>query len=109
MSTLDWPGNIRQLKNTVERLVATCPGDVIRREDLCFGIDEMDRLRGAADDGAHVQVRSIVSMDRAVAETERQLLILAREKYGSCRRMAAALEIDYSTVARKLKAYGLDC
>jgi DNA-binding NtrC family response regulator len=29
-----WPGNIRQLRNVVERLVLTCPGDAIAARDL---------------------------------------------------------------------------
>ncbi|MBI3855195.1 MAG: sigma-54-dependent Fis family transcriptional regulator [Planctomycetes bacterium] len=29
-----WPGNIRQLRNMIERLVITCPGDMIAAKDL---------------------------------------------------------------------------
>lgn len=107
LRTFDWPGNVRQLKNAVERLVATCMQDKIRREDLHFDSSEMFCMGDDARSETHIHVRSITTFDEAVAETERQLLVLAREKYGSCRRMAAALGIDYSTVARKLKAYGL--
>jgi len=34
----DWPGNVRQLENTIERVVITTEGDVIRLEDLPLSI-----------------------------------------------------------------------
>ena len=36
MLSYSWPGNIRQLKNLMERLFVICPDQVVREEDLYF-------------------------------------------------------------------------
>lgn len=105
--TLDWPGNVRQLKNMVERLVATSPEDQICPEHLALqGSERYAGDPGPDGDGA-VEVRRVIPLEDAIAETERQLLQKARAQYRSCRKMSAALGVDFSTVARKLKYYGL--
>jgi len=34
LENFDWPGNIRELRNLIERAVALCPGHEIRLDDL---------------------------------------------------------------------------
>jgi Nif-specific regulatory protein len=38
LAALDWPGNVRQLRNEVMRMAACAPGNVIVEEDLWAGI-----------------------------------------------------------------------
>jgi hypothetical protein len=38
----DWPGNIRELKHTVERAAIVCRGGVIRARDIALMVDEID-------------------------------------------------------------------
>jgi DNA-binding NtrC family response regulator len=45
----DWPGNIRELRNVIERAIALCPGSEVRREDLPEVIRRPGRGRPAAD------------------------------------------------------------
>ena len=40
-------------------------------------------------------------------EYERQILINAKETYGSSRKMAAVLKQDQSTIVRKMNKYGI--
>lgn len=44
-------------------------------------------------------------LKKALEVVESQIIIKAKEKYGSTRQMAKALGIDQSTVVRKLKQY----
>ncbi len=48
-----------------------------------------------------------VTLDEARESVERSLLFQARERYVSQSRMAEALGINQSTIARKLKRYGI--
>ncbi len=47
----DWPGNVRQLKNTLETAVATCDADEIGVDDLPPCLDRRDRPPAAAAPG----------------------------------------------------------
>jgi len=46
----DWPGNIRELSNLIERLVVTCPGGQVDITDLPRAISGLERI--AAEDEA---------------------------------------------------------
>jgi transcriptional regulator with PAS, ATPase and Fis domain len=48
-----------------------------------------------------------VTLAQALEHTERTLLLEARQRHGNQALMAKALGVDQSTVARKLKKYGL--
>jgi DNA-binding NtrC family response regulator len=45
----DWPGNIRELRNVIERAIALCQGPEVCREDLPEAIRRLGRSRPAAD------------------------------------------------------------
>lgn len=64
----DWPGNIRELENLIERLVVTSNNDIIKAEDLPHVMNK------AALPSAAVSVTSIVPMRDAIASVEKQLL-----------------------------------
>ena len=52
---------------------------------------------------AQVSVTGILPLKEAVALTEKQLLENAREKYVTTREMAKVLQVNQSTVSRKLE------
>ncbi|AHM57202.1 PAS modulated sigma54 specific transcriptional regulator, Fis family [Peptoclostridium acidaminophilum DSM 3953] len=90
----DWPGNTRELENIVERLVITSVGGVIDESHV------LDILPG--ESSFKLMVGDVVPLKQALEEVEERLLLKALEKYGSTRKIAQALEIDQSTVVRKL-------
>jgi len=97
----DWPGNIRELENLIERLVVTSNNDIIKAEDLPHVMNK------AALPSAAVSVTSIVPMRDAIASVEKQLLQKAFAQYRSTREIGRALQINASTVVRKAARYGI--
>ncbi len=90
----DWPGNIRQLKNVIERKVVVSDGDYIEIPDLPWHDSEQ-----------HSELyNEQLSLQGQLNEFEREILKKAKEKYGSSREIGKALKVDQSTIARKLAA-----
>lgn len=91
----DWKGNIRELKNVVENMVLVSNHDSLQISDIPW------MSRTEKDTGAE-EARTLAQM---LAEAEREILAEAKKKYGSSRKMAAALGAEQSTIVRKLKKY----
>ena len=93
-----WPGNVRQLRNVVERLVVTAPGALIAPEDLPEALREQDSPASA------LVLRPGISL----AEAERCVIEQTLRRVTSNRAQAArVLGISRRTLQYKLKAYGL--
>ncbi|MEA1960704.1 MAG: sigma 54-interacting transcriptional regulator [Bacillota bacterium] len=97
-----WPGNIRELKNTIERLVVVSNGTYLEICDL-----EGRRCKNKPQ-SKPVTVSEIMPLHDAIIEVEKQILQAALQKHSSTRQIADVVEIDQSTVVRKLKKYGLN-
>lgn len=100
LAAWDWPGNVRQLENTMERLVVLSPGDIISREMV-------QRALSGHGGQTDTPVRPEASLRDIVERAEREALRQALAMYGSTRGAAKALGVDQSTVVRKARRYGL--
>jgi len=96
-----FPGNVRELSNLIERLVVLTPGDHIDVEDLPA------HVRIKAFDKHLDMIESGWNLSKAVARLERDMIIRALKFFGSQRRAAGPLGINQSTLARKVKKYGI--
>jgi NtrC-family two-component system response regulator AlgB len=88
-----WPGNLRELRNVIERAVILAPGEKIDLNDL------PDTLRGPQPTGAVIGNR--VTLD----ELEREHIMRIIEIAGSMDEAAQILGIDPATLYRKRKRY----
>jgi DNA-binding NtrC family response regulator len=96
--TLRWPGNVRQLRNLVERLVVTVPRPSIGIQDLPAAL-----LRGKPAD-QEIVIRAGMTVAQVEAELIRQTLL----KVTSNREEAAQhLGISRRTLQYKIVRYGL--
>lgn len=93
----NWPGNVRELENLVERLIVTSPGERITLADL------PRHLFAHLDHSPSVQVHGVLPLRQAVLALEGQLIQNALREYGSTYKAAKALNIDQSTLVRKVK------
>jgi len=95
----DWPGNVRQLENVIERGVVLCHGD--RLETGCLP----PRLTGAVAD----QTGLGETADLPLAELERRHILATLERHDWHRvKVAEILGIDRRTLYRKIKEYGFE-
>jgi two-component system, NtrC family, response regulator PilR len=112
LASYDWPGNVRQLENTIERAVALGNGDELH-VDLPA---ERPRARAAAAgvgaDGISVVSDGVlpegIDMEKYVADIERSLLKSAlAQSNGVQARAADALKISYRSFRHLMKKYDL--
>ncbi|KKC25126.1 nitrogen assimilation response regulator NtrX [Sphingomonas sp. SRS2] len=108
LQTYDWPGNVRQLRNIVERTIILAPGDRIGRIELDMLPPEVlsDQARLAPGEAA----RSIMGTPlREARETfEREYLrVQIRRFSGNISRTATFIGMERSALHRKLKTLGL--
>ena len=96
---LTWVGNIRELENLIENMVVLVQDDVLLPKDL------PDRYRRETEvgQGAQVRVQGVLPLKEAVRQVERQLLANAQAQCSSTREMARLLQVDQSTVSRKMQ------
>jgi two-component system response regulator HydG len=100
-----WPGNIRELKHTVERAFLLSRSDKLRGEDLKFSQLEEDfsssapRPTAVSGDSAGLSLEAI--------EQQHILTVLDNQGWNKSR-AAQILGIERSTLDRKLKKYGLN-
>lgn len=92
----DWPGNIRELKNLVERLVTITKGSTIRVKDLSFlNIDKKEVIKD-------------LTLKEAVKTFEKQYIAQTLERVNGNRKKAAErLGIHRNTLLSKTNELGL--
>jgi len=107
----DWPGNVRQLENTVERAVALETGEELRVE---LPVEKSKARAAAAGVGvggaisAGVVLPDGVDMEKYVADIERTLLQSAlTQSNGVQTRAADLLKISYRSFRHLMKKYDL--
>lgn len=96
-----WPGNIRELRNAIERAVILAEGDEITPRDLPEASAAASALNGHAH-GAEVGQR--ISIEKLECEHIRRIMAAT----DSLQEAAEVLGIDAATLYRKRKRYQLD-
>ncbi len=109
LSAYNWPGNVRELEHAMERLVVTTKVPVIELDHLPANIISNYNKQADADKAQDcVHISDIVTLQDAVEQVERQLIKMALEKCETAQKAAEMLQVNQSTISRKIQRYGLE-
>jgi len=112
LATYDWPGNVRQLENTIERAVALETGEELQVELPVERPRARAAAAGAGADGLSIAAGAVLpdgmDMEKYVADIERSLLKSAlAQSHGVQARAADVLKISYRSFRHLMKKYDL--
>lgn len=97
LTNSNWPGNIRELENYIERVVVT---NTINPLNGMLNI-----YQGVEMIGEKILV---TDLKKAKKMLEKELISKAYKLYGSTYKAAKALKVDQSTIAKKIKEYSIE-
>ncbi|MDR1396924.1 MAG: sigma 54-interacting transcriptional regulator [Desulfarculales bacterium] len=90
-----WPGNIRELKNVIERMVICSNNDIIGVNDLPDSSWDKYLMPEQSESRTG-------SMKSTINDLEKKMIMNAYQHYGSARKAAQSLGLPLSTFLRKL-------
>lgn len=100
MLNYNWPGNIRELENVIERVVTLTPDNLINIEDLPQNITNETKAGLMKDD----ILSGRISLDEAIANFEKDIILTALEKTNYVQTQAANL----LGISRRILKYKMD-
>jgi two-component system, NtrC family, response regulator AlgB len=104
-----WPGNLRELRNAVERAVILSPASVLELQDLGLRMEapgEIEQVLGGLG-GSSTGNLPAIGHNFSVEEIEREHIAQVVTRAASFEAAAQILGIDPTTLQRKRKRYGL--
>lgn len=93
-----WLGNVRELMNSIERLVIICNDDK-------FDVSTMKTLIASPDASFKSDIESLDSLEQMMETFEKRIIEDALKKYKTTYKAAESLGINQSTLYRKAKKY----
>ena len=104
LEAYDWPGNVRQLENALERAVVMCEGGTLDAAHLPADVRGSGSVPVSAPEPG-----DDLSIKRQTALLEQSLIQRALAQTGGNRTQAARLlDISYKALVYKIRGYGLE-
>ncbi|BCA79581.1 sigma-54 dependent transcriptional regulator [Desulfuromonas sp. AOP6] len=109
LEAYDWPGNVREMENVIERTVALTDGERIERRDLPQHVGGGEYNTSRPDYRAPKVEDTGINMDKILADIERGMISEALElSKGVKAKAAVLLNINRTTLVEKMKRLNLD-
>ncbi len=100
-----WKGNVRELKNVIERTLILCEGDTIKQSDLrVAAASSEETLADISMDGT---LEGVAKAALKIAESKRIAKALD-DTNGNKTKAAEILKVSYKTLLTKIKDYGIE-
>jgi transcriptional regulator with PAS, ATPase and Fis domain len=97
LRAFDWPGNVRQLQNEIQRAVLLCEGPDVDASDL-----SVSEIRMVPSEGHDTNFTLLEGVERNA------IIQMLRETGGNKLETAKKLGIGRQTLYNKIKAYGIE-
>jgi len=110
MVNYDWPGNVRQLGNTIERLVILAEGQTIETRHLALCLHEVSAGAGlrVPNDSQELKMLKKEVREKAVADVEKQFVIEALRRHNwNVTHAARGVRMQRTNFQALMRKYGL--
>lgn len=97
LTNFEWPGNVRQLQNEVQRAVLLSEGDLVRGTDL-----SISKAKVVGDDSPDTNFTLLEGVERNA------IVQMLKDTGGNKLETAKRLGIGRQTLYNKIRAYGID-
>jgi DNA-binding NtrC family response regulator len=97
LTSFDWPGNVRQLQNEVQRTVLLCEGDEVTAADL-----SITKVKAQGEEASDTNFTLLEGVERNA------IVQMLKETGGNKLETAKRLGIGRQTLYNKIKAYGIE-
>lgn len=98
-----WPGNIRELQNVMERAMNLCARDMLGIEHLIIGLHKTPRLVNdiVKEEKSKLKLKGLVEI------CEKEAIIKALRDNKTYRKAAKALGVSHTTIINKINKYNI--
>ncbi|QQS35199.1 MAG: sigma-54-dependent Fis family transcriptional regulator [Ignavibacteriales bacterium] len=100
-----WPGNIREMENTIERCLVVAENDTVEIDDLPPHIRNMELISAPVQPGSLFSDDNIVPFERLKEEAIRHALKITN---GNIVEAAKKLQLGRATIYRLMEKYNID-
>lgn len=97
-----WPGNIRELENTIERIMVTTQNNIISANDF-----ELHHNLGIPNKNMGISIEQVTSLKEAIENVESELIKKVMTDYKTTYEAAKILQVNQSTIVRKIQKYNI--
>jgi|LGOV01.1.fsa_nt_gb PAS domain S-box-containing protein len=108
----NWPGNVRQLKNYMEKLAVTVDSDIVYPKDVAF-LERRTKIHNKEESAVRKKDEldekndfdGRISLEEKKTELERRIVVESFAKYKTCRMVAKSLQISPTKAHRLIHKY----
>ena len=100
LGSYPWPGNMRQLDNSVLRALTQITGNSLQIEDF-----KLPKLESVATSGVNLNLDG--SLDDMMKDYESRILEKLYQSFPSSRKLAKRLNVSHTSIANKLRDYNI--